>query len=184
VRILSVPEGLSPALFIDRDGTLMKDVDYCGDPRDVEVFKGASDALRLLKGHGYKLIIITNQSGIGRGYFDEAAYRAVEQELACQIGPDLIDGSYFCPHVPEDKCDCRKPGPAMVLQAAKDHGIDLARSSFIGDKESDLQCGRRAGVKTILVLTGYGKNANQSAADAVVPDLPTAVEEILNKRDV
>lgn len=162
----------------------MKDVDYCGDPRDVKVFKGVPDSLRTLKEGGYKLIIITNQSGIGRGYFDEAGYRAVEHEVDRQIGPDLIDGSYFCPHTPEDKCSCRKPEPAMVLQAASDHGIDLARSFFIGDKESDLQCGRRAGVKTILVRTGYGGEADEAAADIVVADLPAAVEKILSKRDV
>jgi len=132
-----------------------------------------------LKEHGYKLIIVTNQSGIGRGYFDEAAYRAVAQEVARQVGPEVIDGSYFCPHAPEENCDCRKPAAGMVLQAAKEHRIDLARSFFIGDKDSDLQCGRRAGTKTILVQTGYGKNADPSAADMVVPDLPAAVESIL-----
>jgi D-glycero-D-manno-heptose 1,7-bisphosphate phosphatase len=178
-----VPEGLSPALFIDRDGTLMKDVDYCSDPRQVEVFKGAPEALKKLRERGYKLIIITNQSGIGRGHFDERAYRAVEQEVDRQIGHGVIDGSYFCPHAPDEECTCRKPEPGMVLQAAKEHGIDLARSFFIGDKASDLQCGRRAGTKTILVQTGYGKQADQSAADIVVADLPSAVEQILEARD-
>jgi D-glycero-D-manno-heptose 1,7-bisphosphate phosphatase len=178
-----VPEGLSPALFIDRDGTLMKDVDYCGDPRKVEVFKGAREALLKIKERGYKLIVVTNQSGIGRGYFDEVAYRAVEREVARQVGPAVIDGSYFCPHTPEEKCLCRKPEPGMVLQAAEEHGIDLSRSFFIGDKESDLQCGRRAGTRTILVKTGYGNEADQSAADLVVSDLPAAVEEILGAQD-
>lgn len=175
-----MPEkGLAAALFIDRDGTLMKDVDYCDDPRKVEVFKGTGEALLKLKKNGYKLIIITNQSGIGRGYFDEAAYRAVEKEVARQVGSGLFDGSYFCPHAPEENCDCRKPAPGMVLQAAREHGIDLAQSFFIGDKDSDLQCGHRAGTKTILVQTGYGKEADQGAADVVVADLPAAVEKIL-----
>lgn len=178
-----MPEGLSAALFIDRDGTLMKDVDYCGEPRDVEVLKGAPEALRRLKEHGYKLIVITNQSGIGRGYFDELAYRSVEEEVARQVGPGVIDGTYFCPHESREQCACRKPEPGMVLQAAKEHGVDLARSFFIGDKDSDLQCGRRAGTKTILVHTGYGKDADQGAADIVVADLPAAVEKILGAKN-
>ena len=179
-----MPEGSSPAVFIDRDGTLMKDVDYCGDPREVEVFKGAPEALQKLKKAGYKVIVITNQSGIGRGYFDEQAYRAVESEVARQVGPGIIDGSYFCPHVPADKCDCRKPEPGMVLLAANEHGLDLGQSFFIGDKDSDVQCGRRSGTKTILVHTGYGKGADQGGADIVAKDLTAAVEQILGTEHV
>ena len=128
-------EALSPAVFIDRDGTLMRDVDYCGDPKEVEVFESVPGALRKLKESGYKVIIITNQSGIGRGYFDEQAYRAVEKEVARQVGPAIIDGTYFCPHAPVENCDCRKPEPGMVLRAANDHGVDLAPVVFIGDKD-------------------------------------------------
>jgi D-glycero-D-manno-heptose 1,7-bisphosphate phosphatase len=174
-------DGLSPAVFIDRDGTLMRDVDYCGDPKDVEVFKGASEAIRQLKDGGYKIIVITNQSGIGRGYFDEPAYKKVEDEVNRQIGSDLIDATYFCPHLPEQKCGCRKPEAGMVHQAAREHAIDLKRSYFIGDKNSDMECGRRAGTKTILVQTGYGNEADQDAPDAVVEDLRQAVRFILNK---
>lgn len=175
-----MPEALARAVFIDRDGTLMRDVDYCGDPGEVEIFAGAAAALGELKARGYKIIIITNQSGIGRGYLNEQAYRAVEKEVARQLGAGLIDATYFCPHAPGEDCDCRKPAPGMVLQAARDHAIDLTRSYFIGDKESDIQCGRRAGTKTILVQTGYGKSADQSAADAVVADLPAAVRFVLS----
>src|SRR6185436_5745504 len=103
------PDGTFPAVFLDRDGTLMRDVDYCGDPTLVEVFPGASDALRTLKRSGYKLIIITNQSGIGRGYFDELQYRAVETEFLRQLGSGLIDGSYYCPNLPSDNSLRRKP---------------------------------------------------------------------------
>jgi D-glycero-D-manno-heptose 1,7-bisphosphate phosphatase len=170
---------LSPAVFIDRDGTLMRDVDYCGDPNEVAIYDGVSAALHRLKAGGYKVIVITNQSGIGRGYFDEKAYRAVEAELERQIGAGLIDATYFCPHSPEQACQCRKPEPGMVIQAAREHAIDLSRSYFIGDKESDVKCGRRAGTKTILVQTGYGDDADQNAADAVVADLPAAVGAIL-----
>ena len=172
-------EGLWPAIFLDRDGTLMRDVDYCGDPKDVQVFTGAPAALGRLKAHGYKIIIITNQSGIGRGLFNEQAYRDVEKEVGRQLGAELIDATYFCPHSPDQACGCRKPEAGMVHQAARAHAIDLTRSYFIGDKDSDMQCGRRAGTRTILVQTGYGKSADAQAADAVVPDLLTAVPFIL-----
>ncbi|HEY2139790.1 MAG TPA: HAD-IIIA family hydrolase, partial [Chthoniobacterales bacterium] len=89
-----------PAVFLDRDGTLMRDVDYCGDPKDVEVFPQAREALQRLKKHGYKLLILTNQSGIGRGYFGEKEYRSVEAEFSRQLGDGLIDGSYHCPDLP------------------------------------------------------------------------------------
>ena len=157
----------------------MRDVDYCGDPQDVEIFEGAATALGQLKARGYKIIIISNQSGIGRGYFDEAAYCAVEKEVVRQLGVDLIDATYFCPHTPEQNCACRKPAPGMVFQAAQDFALDLTRSYFIGDKESDMQCGRRAGTKTVLVETGYGQSADRTSADAVVPDLPAAARFIL-----
>jgi histidinol-phosphate phosphatase family protein len=174
-----VPDTLSPAVFIDRDGTLMRDVDYCGDPNEVAVFEEVSTALQRLKAGGYKIIVITNQSGIGRGYFNEKTYRAVEEEDARQVGAGLIDATYFCPHSPDEACQCRKPAPGMVTQAAGEHSIDLSRSYFIGDKDSDVQCGRRAGTKTILVQTGYGGEADQSAADIVAPDLAAAVRTIL-----
>src|SRR3954462_11528932 len=175
----SVPDASSPAVFIDRDGTLMRDVDYCGDPNEVAVFDAVPTALQRLRAAGYKVIVITNQSGIGRGYFNEKVYRAVEAEVERQIGAGLIDATYFCPHSPSDACECRKPEPGMVLQAAREHSIDLSRSYFIGDKDSDIQCGRRAGTKTILVRTGYGGDADENAADTVVRDLVAAVRVIL-----
>src|SRR4051794_32837676 len=111
--------GKHAAVFLDRDGPLMKDVDYCGEPANVRVFSGAPEALRRLKDAGYKLLVITNQSGIGRGYFTEEQYRAVEAEVLRQVGAGLLDGTYYCPHVPADKCKCRKPlANARVTQAA------------------------------------------------------------------
>jgi D-glycero-D-manno-heptose 1,7-bisphosphate phosphatase len=174
-----VAEKLSPAVFLDRDGTLMRDVDYCGDIKDVAVFEGVPAALRKLNECEYKLVVITNQSGIARGYFTEEQYRAVEAEVSRQIGDGLIDATYFCPHLPENDCKCRKPSPEMIFQAARDHGIDLARSFFIGDKKSDLQCGRAAGVKTILVRTGYGKETDHALADFVARDLKHAADMIV-----
>jgi D-glycero-D-manno-heptose 1,7-bisphosphate phosphatase len=162
---------LRPAVFFDRDGTLMEDEDYCGNPRLVKVFPGVPKALRALKDAGYQLIIISNQSGIGRGLITEDQYRAVQAELLRQLGPDLILDSYFCPDVPWVPSTRRKPEPGMVLEAAAQHQIDLARSYFVGDKESDIECGKRAGTKTVLVLTGYGaaqpRTADHIASDAV-----------------
>ena len=169
----------TPAIFLDRDGTLMRDVDYCGDPGQVEVFPGATETLRKLKGAGYKLIIITNQSGIARGYFSEDDYRAVEREFLRQLGNDLIDGTYYCADLPGTNSALRKPAPGMVLEAQRDHHLDLARSYFIGDKASDIQCGQNAGMRTILVQTGYGVDAIDSGADWVARDLAHAAEIIL-----
>ena len=161
----------------------MRDVDYCRDPKNVEVFFSVSEVLRKLKDRGYKIIIITNQSGIGRGYFSEEDYRAVENEVIRQIGNDLVDATYFCPHGPDLICGCRKPEPGMVSQAAYDHKVDLARSFFIGDKDSDMQCGRRAGMKTILVHTGYGQYADQKAPDFVAQDLAAAAVVVLGSQN-
>jgi D-glycero-D-manno-heptose 1,7-bisphosphate phosphatase len=171
--------GESPAVFLDRDGTLMRDVDYCSDPADVHVFEGAPAALRRLKEHGYKLIVITNQSGIGRGYFSEKQYRAVEQEVGRQIGGGLIDATYYCPHLPDKNCKCRKPSAEMIFAAADKHRLDLTRSFFVGDKRSDVECGRTAGLKTILVRTGYGRQTDARLADFVAENLNEAADLIL-----
>src|SRR5881227_2067957 len=121
-------ETLSPAVFIDRDGTIMHDCVYCSDPKNVKIFHGVREALRCLKSNGFKLIIITNQSGIGRGLFTIEQYRAVEGEVLRQLGDRLIDATYFCPDVPGQNSSCRKPAPGMILQAQREHGIDLSRS--------------------------------------------------------
>jgi len=177
-----VADKLLPAVFLDRDGTLMQDVDYCGDPKDVHVFPGASEALGKLRERGYKIFIVTNQSGIARGYFNEGQYRAVEREVCRQLGKDLIDATYFCPHRPDQACDCRKPAPGLVLRASSEHHLDLRHSFFIGDKDSDMQCGRSAGVKTILVHTGYGQDADQESPDFVAQDFATAVAVVLGSQ--
>ena len=167
-----------PAVFFDRDGTLMEEVNYCADPRDVHVYPGVPEALRKLKTAGFKTFIVTNQSGIGRGLFSEAQYQAVQQELLSQIGEGVIDASYFCPDVPGAPSTRRKPETGMILEAAADHDIDLARSYMVGDKVADIECGRRAGLRTILVLTGYGAE-EQCCPDFRVPDVVLAIEVIL-----
>ncbi len=159
----------------------MRDADYCDDPAKVEVFQGAADALRQLKDRGFKIVVITNQSGIGRGYMTEDDYRAVEREFESQLGSDLVDATYFCPHSPDESCDCRKPAPGMLRQAAEEHQIDLTKSYFVGDKDSDIECGKRAGTKTILVETGYGGSADHDRPDAVAPDLTAAAAYILKQ---
>ncbi|MDQ6765068.1 MAG: HAD family hydrolase [Verrucomicrobiota bacterium] len=169
----------SPAVFLDRDGTIMRDVNYCSNASDVHVFPGVAEALRRLKAAGFKIIVITNQSGIGRGYFREADYRAVELELERQLGPGLIDASYFCPDAPDAGSKRRKPEPAMIFEAQRDHELDLARSFFVGDKEIDAQCGRNAGVRTIVVQTGAEEHKALPAADAIAQDFAQATEIIL-----
>jgi D-glycero-D-manno-heptose 1,7-bisphosphate phosphatase len=159
------------AVFFDRDGTLMEEVHYCGDPAKVKVYPGVPEALRSLKAAGFLTFIVTNQSGIGRGLFTEAEYHAVQEELFRQIGPGLIDAAWFCADVPGVPSVRRKPEPGMVLEAAAAFDIDLAQSWFIGDKAADIECGRRAGTRTILVLTGYGREQNcnpDSVANNVV----------------
>ena len=172
-----------PAVFLDRDGTLMDDVDYCGDPGKVRVYPQAGPALRRLKEKGYKLVIVTNQSGIGRGYFSEEEYRLVEAEFLRQLGDGLIDASYFCPELPTSCSIRRKPGPGMVFEAQRDHSIDLRRSFFVGDKASDIGCGVNAGLRTILVRTGYGDAQKECGADWVAKDITEAAEIILKRND-
>jgi len=178
-----VPDELSSAVFVDRDGTIMEDTDYCSDPSQVKIFPRAREALRRLKSKGLKLIIITNQSGIGRGLFTVEQYRAVEAEVLRQLGDGLIDATYFCPDVPGQHCSCRKPSPGMILQARREHQIDLARSFFIGDKEIDVECGRNAGVgRTVRVQTGPQRDITGSTADWITKDLLAAAEIILNAK--
>jgi D-glycero-D-manno-heptose 1,7-bisphosphate phosphatase len=157
----------------------MHDADYCSDPKQVQIFDGAPAALRRLKKAGYKIIVITNQSGIGRGFFTEKQYRAVEAEVSRQLGDHLIDATYFCPDAPGQPSKCRKPAPGMVLAAAADHNVDLSRSFLIGDKEIDAECAHNAGVRSIRVRTGFDKATDGSCADWVAEDLPAAAEIIL-----
>jgi D-glycero-D-manno-heptose 1,7-bisphosphate phosphatase len=170
----------SPAVFIDRDGTIIEDRDYCSDPSEVKLFPGAPEALRRLKSNGFKLIIITNQSGIGRGLFTLDQYRAVEAEVLRQLGAGLIDATYFCPHLPSQHCSCRKPAPGMILEATREYQIDLSRSFLVGDKEIDVECARNAGVRSIRVKTGPQRDTSDSRADWVAEDLRAAVEIIWN----
>jgi D-glycero-D-manno-heptose 1,7-bisphosphate phosphatase len=175
-------DGLSAAVFIDRDGTIMEDTDYCSQPKDVRIFPGVLEALQLLKSREFKLIIITNQSGIGRGLFTLDQYRAVESEVLRQLGKGLIDATYYCPDAPGKDSKCRKPAPGMVVKAARDHQIDVSRSFLIGDKEIDVECAHNAGVRAIRVRTGIQRGVTGSNAEWVAEDVPAAVQIILNAR--
>ncbi len=167
------------AVFFDRDGTLMEDAHYCADPADVHVLPGVPAALCRLKRAGLGIFLITNQSGIGRGLITEQQYAAVHREFLRQAGEGSVDGVYYCPDAPGVPSSCRKPEPGMVLQAAADHSIDLSASYFVGDKAADIECGRRAGTRTILVLTGYGAAALNSRPDFVCKNAVEAVDLIL-----
>lgn len=169
------------AVFFDRDGTLMEEVHYCADPGQVRVYPGVPEALRQLKKAGFRLIVITNQSGIGRGYFTEAQYRVVEAEFLRQSGGEgLIDASYFCPDVPGTPSTHRKPEPGMLMDAARDFEIDLAASYLIGDKSIDIECGQRAGTRTILVRTGYGAE-EVCRPDFTAEDVVGAIQIVLQQ---
>jgi D-glycero-D-manno-heptose 1,7-bisphosphate phosphatase len=168
------------AVFFDRDGTLMEEAHYCGDPAQVKVYPGVPDALRKLKEAGFRTFVVTNQSGIGRGLITEAQYRAVEAEFGRQIGEGLLDASYFCPDAPDIPSTRRKPEPGMLLEAAADFGIDLAGSYVIGDKSADIECGRRAGASTILVRTGYGVE-QVCRPDFTAVDVVQAIQIVLEK---
>jgi D-glycero-D-manno-heptose 1,7-bisphosphate phosphatase len=177
-----MPDALSSAVFIDRDGTIMEDTYYCSHPKDVRIFPGVLEALRRLKSRGFKLIVITNQSGIGRGLFTLDQYRAVESEVLRRLGDDLVDATYYCPDAPDQHSECRKPAPGMVVKATQDHQIDLSRSFLIGDKEIDVECAHNAGVRAIRVRTGLQRDVTGSKADWVADDVPAAVQIILNAK--
>lgn len=157
---------MAKAVFLDRDGTVIREKNYLGDPADVELLPGAADGIQRLRAAGFLAVLTTNQSGVARGFFTEDAVRKVHERLElllAQAGTRL-DAAYYCPHLPEGGvgayakiCDCRKPAPGMIRAAVRDWGIDLAQSWVVGDKADDLRFGRGLGLPAVLVLTGYGK---------------------------
>ncbi len=160
----------TPAIFFDRDGTLNEELGYVGQPERLHVFPFAAEAVRLVNTSGWKAVLITNQAGVARGYFGEEDVRAVHDALQqhLQRHGARLDGIYYCPHHPQGRvaeyskvCECRKPGVAMVQQAAADLGIALQRSWVLGDRLHDIEMGHRAGSRGALVLTGYGEEQQQ-----------------------
>ena len=159
----------------------MHDTGYVGDPALVEVYPGVPAALARLKAAGFTIIIVTNQSGIPRGHFTEADFHKVHARFAELIGPGLIDAMYYCADHPDTATDRRKPGPGMLLDGARDHAFDLARSWMIGDRAGDIEAGVRAGVRSILVRTGEGATAHGSGAAYVADSFVDAADFILRK---
>lgn len=179
---------LKRAIFLDRDGTINVEKDYLIAPADLVLLPGVGAALRRGREAGYLLIVVTNQSGVARGYFTATAVEELHDHLQRELLPYgvQIDAFYFCPHHPEHgagPCDCRKGEPGMLLQAARDHHIDLAASWMIGDKRSDVEAGNNAGCRSILVRTGYGEQEGEGLPPAtrIADSLAAAVELILSK---
>ncbi len=171
----------SKAVFLDRDGTMAIDVVYCSRPEDFHLFPETADAIKLLRKHGFKVIVITNQSGVGRGYFTEEALRRIHEKMVGELGAKgaKLDAVYYCPHHPDDHCECRKPKPEMVLRAAREHDIDLARSFVVGNSAADIGLGKSAGCRTVLVARSLSEvEANLLKADAVATTVLEAAEMI------
>ena len=167
---------------MDRDGTLIEEVNFLSRVEDLRFFSYTIESLRLLKENGYWIFVVTNQSGIARGIYDEAAMHSIHDAIQERCG-NLIDGFYFCPHMPDAGCECRKPKLGMLKQAQDNFEIDMENSWIIGDKRLDIETGFAAGIKTVLVRTGYGENDEQKLErrpDIIADDLLTAVEEIVD----
>jgi D-glycero-D-manno-heptose 1,7-bisphosphate phosphatase len=190
------PAGGSPtraAVFLDRDGTLIEERGYLDRLDLLALFAWTPDAIRLLNRAGFATVVVTNQSGIGRGIVDEQFLQTVHASLDARLasGHAKIDRYYFCPHHPEATlasyrrtCRCRKPGPGMIEQACRDMDIDPQRSVMIGDRWLDIACGQAAGTRTVLVRTGHGAHEEAHApeearADAILNNLMEAVGWIL-----
>ena len=182
--------GKHRAVFLDRDGTINVEVQYLNKVEDFQFIPGVPFALKRLKDAGFLLVVVTNQSGIGRGHYDEAALDTVHNHMHEELASFgvTIDACYFCPHHPEHakghylkECACRKPLPGMLQQAAEALDIDLSASFMVGDKLADVEAGINAGCTPLMVMTGYGAAHAAQRPEGVqtYPDLPAAVEAIL-----
>jgi D-glycero-D-manno-heptose 1,7-bisphosphate phosphatase len=179
---------VKPAVFLDRDGTLNEEVDYLCDPEQLALIPGSAAAVARLNTRGIPVVVVTNQSGIGRGKYSWQDFAAVMSRMDTLLALenariDAVDGS---PHHELGQGDYavvdhpdRKPNPGMLLRAAEEHGLDLSRSWMVGDKAVDLEAGRRAGCRVALVRTGYGHSVDAAGADLVATDLAEAVDLIL-----
>ena len=187
-----------PAVFLDRDGTLTDEVGYVNHPSRLRLLPRSAEAIRRLNAAAVPAVVVTNQAGIARGYFSQDVLDAVNATLVAQLAEAgaRLDGVYVCPHHPTEgappyraRCECRKPKPGLLRRAAAELGLDLARSTMIGDKPSDLVPGREVGAATVLVLTGYGRGEWEYHRDCfavkpdhVADDLLDAVEWALAQR--
>lgn len=163
-------------ILLDRDGTIIVDKHYLSNPEEVELLPNAVEGLKRMQSLGFGLIILTNQSGIGRGYYNETDMHAVNQRMEKLLKDHGISITkiYFCPHTPEQHCNCRKPETGMIEKAMQELSFDPADSFFIGDKACDVYCGKKAGMSSILVRTGKGAKEEKKCgdkADYVADDL-------------
>jgi D-glycero-D-manno-heptose 1,7-bisphosphate phosphatase len=172
-----------PFVVLDRDGTIIAQRHYLSEPAQVELLPGVGEGLRKLRDLNAGLVVITNQSAIGRGFFAagqlESVHRRMEELLAAE--GIRLDGIYVCPHTPEDGCRCRKPLPALLEQASRDLRFEPAECFVVGDKDCDIELGRRSGAATLLVRTGYGAqlaDLGATAADHIVDDMVEAAQVI------
>ena len=173
------------AVFLDRDGTMAKDVNYCARPEDFKLFPNTAKAIKLLHEHGFKVIVVTNQSGIARGYFTEETLAQIHEKMKAELAKEgaWVDGIYYCPHHPNDNCDCRKPKPKLVLQAAKEHDIDLKHSFVVGDLDMDIGLGKAVGCYTILISPNPGDDdQKQETPDYTTFDLYQAARWIVSQK--
>jgi D-glycero-D-manno-heptose 1,7-bisphosphate phosphatase len=166
------------AVFLDRDGTLIEEAGYINRLESLRLFPWSLDAVRLLNRGGFRVIVVTNQAGVARGYFGDAFVRRAHEHLASAIRASggEVDGFYHCPHHPDavvaeyrKSCDCRKPAPGMLLEAAREHGLDLARSYAIGDRWHDIQAAQKAGATAVMVRTGYGSTELEKPRAGLTP---------------
>lgn len=182
------------AVFVDRDGTINVEKDYLYRVEDFEFIPGTPQALSLLNEAGFLVVVVTNQSGVARGYYTEEDVGILHRHIATQLAQNgaRVDAWYYCPHHPSGRgryalpCHCRKPLPGMLLEAARRHNIDLDASIVIGDKLADVEAGIAAGCRTILVRTGYGAadEARVPPGTVVCDDLLAAVLSLIPRRDV
>ncbi|HTY12660.1 MAG TPA: D-glycero-beta-D-manno-heptose 1,7-bisphosphate 7-phosphatase [Candidatus Omnitrophota bacterium] len=180
---------MNRAVFLDKDGTINEDPGYVSHYRDVKILPHSAEAIKLLNEAGYKVIVITNQAGVARGYFGEDMLQAINKTMQKHLLSKgaYIDDIYYCPHHKEHghypyrrECECRKPGTALFKKAAKRHDIDLSRSFMVGDHSGDIEGGNKAGAKTVLVLTGHEKISDMKVKpDHVADNLLEAAKWIL-----
>ena len=145
------------AVFLDRDGTIARDAPYCHRVEDFEILPTVPQAIRLLNGYGFKVVVVTNQSGIARGYFTEETLLQIHQHMRQELAKygARVDTTYYCPHHPDDGCECRKPMPGLLLKAVEELGVDLRRSFMVGDGEMDIRAGKAVGCRTALIAADH-----------------------------
>ena len=160
------------AVFIDRDGTINVNVEYLDTPDEFKMYPTVAEGIKLLKEKGYKIIVITNQSGIARGFFSEETLEKIHQRMKNELNEKgaTIDAIYHCPHHPDAKCDCRKPNTALIERAIRDFDIDTENSFFIGDRMLDVEAGHKIGVKTVLVPENKQKVEEERKESDIEPD--------------